>query len=320
MSIFWWIVIITAIAGVGGTGLGGLVGAVLRRDSEKIVSLLLAFAGGVMLAVVCFDLLHEAIEPHKDNIGYIFLVIGCTIAGYLIVFGLNKLIDLRLKKEVPHTSEDHPDVHDDLGEIIHADHLEHHKKSDNRLFEAGLVMAIVIALHNLPEGMVIGATYAKQPNLIIGGSALIIAVIIGIHNIPEGMAVGVVFAGFITGKASITAAGAMVLAIGIAIQNFPEGAIISMPLRSEGMSRTKAFVGGALTGAVEPVGALLTIVASGFIIPALPYLLTFAAGAMMYVVVEELIPEMSEGEHSNLATIAFSAGFTLMMALDVVLG
>ncbi|MCQ2531991.1 MAG: ZIP family metal transporter [Saccharofermentans sp.] len=141
-----------------------------------------------------------------------------------------------------------------------------------------------------------------------------------IHNIPEGMAVGVVFAGFITGKAEITSAGAMVLALGIAIQNFPEGAIISMPLRSEGSSKAKAFWGGAFSGAVEPISAFLTILASAFIIPTLPYLLAFAAGAMLYVVVEELIPEMSEGEHSNLATIAFSAGFTLMMALDVVLG
>ena len=160
---------------------------------------------------------------------------------------------------------------------------------------------------------------AEGPNSNLKKNTMMLLAVT-IHNIPEGMAVGVVFAGFITEKASITAAGAMVLAIGIAIQNFPEGAIISMPLRSEGMSRTKAFVGGALTGAVEPIGALVTILASGFIIPALPYLLTFAAGAMMYVVVEELIPEMSEGEHSNLATIAFSAGFTLMMALDVVLG
>lgn len=141
-----------------------------------------------------------------------------------------------------------------------------------------------------------------------------------LHNIPEGMAVGVVFAGFISGKVEITAAGAMVLAIGIAIQNFPEGAIISMPLKSEGSTSLKAFLGGAISGAVEPVGALITILASSFIIPALPYLLAFAAGAMMFVVVEELIPEMSEGEHSNVATIAFSTGFTLMMVLDVVLG
>ena len=141
-----------------------------------------------------------------------------------------------------------------------------------------------------------------------------------LHNIPEGMAVGVVYAGYLSGSAQITAAGAMALSLGIAIQNFPEGAIISMPLRSEGMGKAKAFAGGMLSGAVEPVGALLTILAAGLVVPALPYLLSFAAGAMLYVVVEELIPEMSQGEHSNVGTLAFALGFTLMMALDVALG
>ena len=141
-----------------------------------------------------------------------------------------------------------------------------------------------------------------------------------LHNIPEGMAVGVVFAGYMAGSSTITAAGALALAIGIAIQNFPEGAIISMPLRGQGMSKTKAFVYGSLSGLVEPIGALLTILAASFILPVLPYLLSFAAGAMMYVVVEELIPEMSEGNHSNIGTIVFAVGFTLMMALDVALG
>lgn len=141
-----------------------------------------------------------------------------------------------------------------------------------------------------------------------------------LHNIPEGMAVGVVLAGFVSGNANITAAGAMALAIGIAIQNFPEGAIISMPLQSEGMSKGKAFICGVLSGAVEPIGAVLTIIAAGFVIPLLPYFLSFAAGAMIYVVIEELIPEMSEGEHSNIGTIMFALGFTLMMALDVALG
>jgi len=141
-----------------------------------------------------------------------------------------------------------------------------------------------------------------------------------LHNIPEGMAVGVVYAGFISGNAAITAGGALALAIGIAIQNFPEGAIISMPLHAEGKSKWRAFGDGVLSGAVEPLGAALTVFAAGFIIPAMPYLLSFAAGAMMYVVVEELIPEMSEGEHSNIGVIMFAAGFTLMMALDVALG
>ena len=133
-----------------------------------------------------------------------------------------------------------------------------------------------------------------------------------LHNIPEGMAVGVVYAGYL--------AAAMALSIGIAIQNFPEGAIISMPLRAEGMKVSKAFAGGVLSGIVEPVGAMLTILAAGYIVPALPYLLSFAAGAMIYVVVEELIPEMSQGEHSDLGTIFFAVGFTVMMSLDVALG
>lgn len=141
-----------------------------------------------------------------------------------------------------------------------------------------------------------------------------------LHNIPEGMAVGVVYAGWLSGNEFISFTGALALSLGIAIQNFPEGAIISMPLRSEGVSKGKAFSYGLLSGIVEPVGALLTILAAGFVVPALPYLLSFAAGAMMYVVVEELIPEMSSGEHSNLGTLFFAVGFTIMMTLDVALG
>lgn len=141
-----------------------------------------------------------------------------------------------------------------------------------------------------------------------------------LHNLPEGMAVGVVYAGWISGDVGITAMGALALSLGIAIQNFPEGAIISMPLRAEGVSKGRAFLYGALSGAVEPLGAALTILAAGFVIPFMPYLLSFAAGAMVYVVVEELIPEMSEGKHSNVGTILFAAGFVIMMALDVALG
>lgn len=141
-----------------------------------------------------------------------------------------------------------------------------------------------------------------------------------LHNIPEGMAVGVVYAGFLTGNAGISAMGALALSIGIAIQNFPEGAIISMPLKAAGMKKSKAFLNGAASGIVEPIGALLTIAASSFIVPALPYLLSFAAGAMIYVVVEELIPEMSAGKHSNIGTVFFAVGFSLMMILDVALG
>ena len=141
-----------------------------------------------------------------------------------------------------------------------------------------------------------------------------------LHNIPEGMAVGVVYAGFLSGSADITAGGALALALGIAIQNFPEGAIISMPLHAEGQKKGRAFMGGALSGVVEPLAALLTILLAGLLVPVLPYLLSFAAGAMIYVVVEELIPEMSEGEHSNIGVLMFALGFTLMMALDVALG
>ena len=147
---------------------------------------------------------------------------------------------------------------------------------------------------------------------------LILAVTL--HNIPEGMAVGVVYAGFLSGSAGISMAGAMALAIGIAIQNFPEGAIVSMPLRAEGMDKGRTFLFGVLSGVVEPVAALITILAASAVVPVMPYLLAFAAGAMMYVVVEELIPEMSEGKHSNRGTIAFSFGFVLMMILDVALG
>lgn len=141
-----------------------------------------------------------------------------------------------------------------------------------------------------------------------------------LHNIPEGMAVGVAFAGMMNGHSGITMAGAFALAIGIAIQNFPEGAIISMPLKGTGLSRSKSFVYGALSGIVEPIGAFLTILLASYIEPMLPYLLAFAAGAMLYVVVEELIPESAEGEHSNIATIGFAAGFVIMMILDVALG
>ena len=141
-----------------------------------------------------------------------------------------------------------------------------------------------------------------------------------LHNIPEGMAVGVLYAGYLAGNTQISAAAAMALSLGIAIQNFPEGAIISMPLRAEGTGKPKAFLGGVLSGIVEPIGAILTILAAGLIVPALPYLLSFAAGAMLYVVVEELIPEMSQGEHSDVGTIFFAVGFSVMMMLDVALG
>ena len=163
---------------------------------------------------------------------------------------------------------------------------------------------------------------ATEPEGVKSGfkrtTMLVLAVTL--HNIPEGMAVGVVYAGWAADPHAISAAGALALSLGIAIQNFPEGAIISMPLRSEGMGKGKAFVYGVLSGVVEPVGAVLTILLAQFIIPVLPYLLSFAAGAMIYVVVEELIPEMSEKPHSNIGTIVFALGFVLMMILDVALG
>lgn len=147
---------------------------------------------------------------------------------------------------------------------------------------------------------------------------LILAVTL--HNIPEGMAVGVVYAGWLEGKAGLSLAGALALALGIAIQNFPEGAVVSMPLLAEGMPRRKTFLFGVLSGAVEPLASLFTILFAHLVVPLLPYLLAFAAGAMMYVVVEELIPEMSEGEHSNVGTVSFALGFVTMMVLDVALG
>lgn len=163
--------------------------------------------------------------------------------------------------------------------------------------------------HEEPEGL--KSSFKKTTML---------ALAVTLHNIPEGMAVGVVFAGTMTNNSNITMAGAFALAIGIAIQNFPEGAIISMPLKTEGATRKKAFTLGMLSGIVEPIGALLTILLAEFVVPVLPYLLSFAAGAMIYVVVEELIPESAEGEHSNLGTIGFAVGFLIMMVLDVALG
>ena len=147
-----------------------------------------------------------------------------------------------------------------------------------------------------------------------------LALAVTLHNIPEGMAVGVVLAGQMAGSETISVTGALVLSIGIAIQNFPEGAIISIPLRGEGAGKGRAFLYGVLSGAAEPLAAVLTVWAAGMILPALPYLLSFAAGAMIYVVVEELIPEASAGAHSNLGTLFFAVGFSVMLALDVALG
>ena len=177
----------------------------------------------------------------------------------------------------------------------------------------------LLLLDNIIPHLHMNAQKSEGPRSRLAKTTMMVLAVT-LHNIPEGMAVGVVYAGYLSGSAEITAGGALALSLGIAIQNFPEGAIISMPLHAQGRSKSKSFSDGVLSGAVEPVGEVLTILLAGILIPAIPYLLSFAAGAMMYVVVEELIPEMSEGEHSNIGVIMFTVGFTLMMALDVGLG
>ena len=172
----------------------------------------------------------------------------------------------------------------------------------------------LLLLDRLIPHLHVGSEQAEGPKSKLGRTTMMVLAVT-LHNIPEGMAVGVVYAGFLSGNTQITAASALALSLGIAIQNFPEGAIISMPLRAEGERKGRAFL-----GVVEPIGAVLTLLAAQLVIPALPYLLSFAAGAMLYVVVEELIPEMSQGRHSNLGTVFFAVGFSVMMALDVALG
>ena len=260
MSNLGGVVLITAIAGVLGTGLGGLVGAVLRRDSSKIVSLLLSFAGGVMLAVVCFDQLPGSFSPEGTSADFSVWTVAAGVAvGYATVFFLNWVIDRRTNPEVAHVdSPEHPRTADDLDELIHADHYNEHRKAGavkNRdLFMAGIVMALAIALHNMPEGMVIGASYAGEANAITSGAGFIIAIVIGLHNIPEGMAV-------------------------------------SVPLISGGMGKWKAVGITALSGAPTILGAMLGY-SLGLLSPLwLSLSLSFAGGAMLYVVFGELLPE-----------------------------
>lgn len=181
-----------------------------------------------------------------------------------------------------------------------------------------LGIAFLLIMDRLIPHMHLGG-HKEGPKASLGKN-LMLVLAVTLHNIPEGMAVGVVLAGAMDGSTPITAAGALSLALGIAIQNFPEGAVISLPLKSDGSGKGRAFLYGALSGIVEPLGALLTIALSSLIVPLLPYLLSFAAGAMIYVVVEELIPEASEGEHSNTGTLGFAAGFVIMMILDCALG
>ena len=246
-----------------GTTLGSaMVFFMKNKINKKLEKLLLGFASGVMIAASVWSLLIPAIEMSETQgkIAWLPASIG---------FLLGIIFLLILDSVVPHL------------------HLNNDK----------------------PEG--IKAKLKKTTMLVFA---------VTLHNIPEGMAVGVTFAGAILGNAGITMAGAFALAIGIAIQNFPEGAIISMPLKEEGTSKSKAFLYGTLSGIVEPIGAILTILLTEIVVPILPYLLSFAAGAMIYVVVEELIPELQDGEHSNIGTIGVAIGFVIMMILDVALG
>lgn len=199
MSTFGFVVIITAVAGVVGTGLGGLIGVLFTRNSEKIVSLLLSFAGGVMVSIVCLDLLADALGQGPGSVGHVFLVVGMTAVGFGLIYLLNAIIDKKTNPQVKHIDKRHPKTADQLSELIHSDHYEEHKKeyaqtkeqkSRRRLFMAGLVMAFAIALHNFPEGMVIGASYAND-EATGGVGGLAAAIVIGLHNIPEGMAVSV---------------------------------------------------------------------------------------------------------------------------------
>lgn len=259
MRIFWWVILITAIAGVVGTGLGGLLGAVLQRDSRRIVSLLLAFAGGIMLAVVCFDLIPEAFLPDgaQENMPLLLVILG-VVLGYAIVYILNYIIDRNTNPEVQHIDSAHPHTADDLNELIHSDHYSVHASDpeggNRELFIAGIVMAFAIALHNMPEGMVIGASYAADAGSITGGAGFLIAIVIGLHNIPEGMSV-------------------------------------SVPLITGGMTKWKAVAITALSGAPTILGAILGY-SLGLLSPVwLSLSLSFAGGAMLYVVFGELLPE-----------------------------
>ena len=274
MGILETLIVTTAIAGVGGTGLGGIIGALLQKDSKRTVSLLLSFAGGVMLSVVCFDLVMEALET---QVGLAF-VIASIASGVAITFFLNYLIDRKTNPEVPHIDENHPRTADDLDELIHSDHLhQHYAKNDSKLglFVAGMVMACAIALHNVPEGMTIGASYACNEGTM-GNAALILAILIGLHNIPEGMAV-------------------------------------SVPLISGGMSRLKAVLITACSGLPTILGALLGY-ALGEIGPmGLTISLGFASGAMLYVVFGEILPQSYLMYHSKLPAFSAIAGILVGM-------
>lgn len=274
------IIVITFISGVVGTGLGGVVGVVLKRDSNKIASLLLSFAAGIMLAVVCFDLMSTPIEMMKEENSSLpeltpLIVVASVIVGYALVYLLNLLIDKKTNHEVKHIDKDHPTTADDLDELIHSDHYESHKNAKSNLFIAGLVMMFAIALHNLPEGMVIGASYAiPQDDVaanLFSGSGFIMAIVIGLHNVPEGMAV-------------------------------------SVPLVSGGMSKIKAVLLTALSGLPTVFGAVIGYALGGINEIMLVLSLGFASGAMLYVVFGELLPESILMWRSKLPAFALFVG------------
>ncbi len=256
MPVFVWIIIVTFISGVLGTGLGGLVGSLAKRDSSRVVSLFLSFAGGVMLSIVCFDLITGALDAGgTGRREFLVLTIAGLFLGYLTVFVLNRLIDDNTNKDIAHVDAQHPATADDLGELIHSDHYSHHRQTGDRqeMFVAGVIMACAIALHNLPEGMVIGVSYTGAVN-VMDRAGLVMAIVIGLHNIPEGMAVAV-------------------------------------PLISAGVPRTRAVLVTALSGAPTIAGALLGYAVGSLGPSALCLSMSFAAGAMLYVVFGELIPE-----------------------------
>ena len=279
MGVITTLILTTAIAGVVGTGLGGLIGALLQKDSNRTVSLLLSFAGGVMLAVVCFDLAVEAVETQVG----IWAVITSIALGVAVIYLLNHLIDRKTNPEVPHVDANHPHTHDDLDELIHADHFrEHYNHRDSRLalFVAGVVMACAIALHNVPEGMTIGASYASSDG-VMGRAALVLAVLIGLHNIPEGMAV-------------------------------------SVPLISGGMAKWKAVCITAASGIPTVVGAVLGYWLGEIGPLGLCMSLGFASGAMLYVVFGEILPQAILMYHSKLP--AFSTITGILVGLLVIFG
>lgn len=279
MDTFVFVIIVTAIAGVVGTGLGGLIGVIFTRNSEKIVSLLLSFAGGVMLCIVCLDLLSEALGQAPGSVGHVFFVVAMTAVGFVVIYVLNAVIDKKTNPEVKHIDKDHPKTADQLSELIHSDHYDEHKKeyeqeksqkSRGQLFLAGLVMALAIALHNFPEGMVIGASYASDA--ATGGvGGLATAIVIGLHNIPEGMAV-------------------------------------SVPLVAGGMKKAKATLLTAVTGAPTILGAMLGYYLGTLSPVMLALSLSFASGAMLYVVFGELLPEAILMWRSKAPAFAMLAG------------